>query len=778
MRNQTMLLFLALILATGCTDKFLKKKELNIIPIPAKIVQNEEIFTFSANTTIQINSPQLLAGIEVFQSRMKSISGKELPIANELKEASKNTIQIQLKSDLPEEGYELDIDANRIKISASTPNGVFYAFQTILQLCPAEVFSPETNDNFQFKLPGLKIEDQPQFKWRGMMLDVSRHFYSKEEVLKLIDQLAQHKINVFHWHLVDDQGWRIEIKKYPKLAKIGAWRVDREHLPWNSRPLQKQGENATYGGYYTQEEIKEVVKYASKRFITVVPEIEMPGHTTSSLAAYPEFSCTDGPFSVIPGGIWPITDIYCAGKEETFAFLEDVLTEVMSLFPSKYIHIGGDEANKKEWKKCANCQARIKNEKLTNEHELQSYFIKRIERFISDNGRILLGWDEILEGGLAPGATVMSWRGFEGGIEAAMMGHDVVMTPTSHCYLDYYQGPMNMEPEAFNGYIPLHKTYSFNPVPDELTDEEALHILGGQGNLWTEHVPVANHMYYMTFPRMAAISEALWSPLQKRNWSNFIQRLENHFKVYDIQGINYAKSIYTVEFDTQFDETSKKVKIELKTEAPGKDIYYTLDGTIPNQTSIMYEKPFVLDESTEIKAQVYEENQPKGDLVVKDIKMHKGIAKSIKYLCPYSEKFPGSGKYTLNNCLRGSKNFNDKKWLGYEGNNLEIVYDLNQIEEINKVLVGCLHNVDSWIFLPKEINVWASNDGKTFNHIAKTTNELPLKEKSQIVDFELNLNHTRARFFKIEVKNQGQAPKWHNAAGSDVWLFVDEIILE
>ena len=388
------------------------------------------------------------------------------------------------------------------------------------------------------------------------MLDVSRHFFPKEDVIQMIDFLAIHKINTLHLHLLDDQGWRIEIKKYPKLTAIGGWRVDREDKPWNSRPKQEAGEKATNGGFYTQEDVKEMVAYAQKRYINIVPEIEMPAHVTAALAAYPQYSCTGGPFTVLPGGVWPVTDIYCAGNDSTFLFLQDVLSEVIDLFPSKYIHIGGDEATKTEWDKCPKCQKRIKTEGLKNSGELQSYFIKRIEKFINSKDRVLLGWDEILEGGLPPKATVMSWRGTQGGIDAAKQGHDVVMTPGQPCYFDHYQGAKEEEPLAIGGFNPLNKVYEFDPIPKELDAEAAKHILGAQANLWTEYVPTFKHAQYMTFPRIAAMAEALWSSKEVKNWDDFNRRIQTFTKRYNQMGINYAKSAFKEAPQTQ--EPAKK----------------------------------------------------------------------------------------------------------------------------------------------------------------------------------------------------------------------------
>ena len=461
----------------------------------------------------------------------------------ETEEGNDGAINLVLDTTLdwhPEE-YNLRVEKKKVTLTGSTAEGLFRGVQTIRQLLPAESEKASTVTGVKWTMPCVFITDYPRFAWRGMHLDVSRHFFDVDFIKRYIDIIAMHKMNVFHWHLVDDQGWRIEIKKYPLLTETGAWRVDREDTPWNGRKPQLPGEKATYGGFYTQDQIKEVVAYAAERHITVVPEIEMPAHVSSALAAYPQYSCTGGPFTVPPGSIWPITDIYCAGKEETFNFLEDILAEVMELFPSEYIHIGGDEANKTEWKKCPLCQARIRKEGLKDEAALQSYFIRRIEKFISAKGRHLIGWDEIIEGGLAPGAAVMSWRGFEGGIEAAKTGHNVVMTPVSHTYFNMYQANPATEPLAYKGLITLEKVYLFDPVPAGLTADEAKYVIGAQGCLWTEMVTNGKSAEYQILPRLTALSEALWSTAESRNWESFKTRLGRFTERFDIMGVNYSK---------------------------------------------------------------------------------------------------------------------------------------------------------------------------------------------------------------------------------------------
>ena len=544
----------------SCKKQFtFTENDISIIPKPQEMVLGDASFTFTKQTTFFVENEAQRKAVELLVSKLEKAAGLELDIKTG-ETPTTNAVVLSNKPSITEEGYELEINKGLVKISASRAAGFFYGVQSLRQLLPPEIDSKQKT-SANWAVPAISIKDYPQFKWRGFMLDVSRHFRDKPYILKLIDNLALHKINTLHLHLVDDQGWRVEIKGYPKLTEVGAWRVDHEDKHWNSRPKQKPGEKATYGGFYTQDDIKEIVAYAQERHITVVPEIEMPAHVTSALAAYPEYSCTGGPFTVPPGGLWPITDIYCAGNDKTFEFLENVLDEVLELFPSKYIHIGGDEATKTEWGKCHKCQKRLKKEGLKNVEELQSYFIKRIEKYLLANNRVLIGWDEILEGGLAPEATVMSWRGFKGGIEAAEQGHDVVMTPTGYCYFDYYQGPEDQEPLAWGGSLPVSKVYQFNPVPEEMDEEAAKHVIGGQANLWTEYVQSEAQAEYMTFPRIAALSEAVWTKQENKNWEDFSGRLNQLFARYGQLGINYAKSAFNIRAKANLNSGTKNYRL-------------------------------------------------------------------------------------------------------------------------------------------------------------------------------------------------------------------------
>ncbi|MDO8929571.1 MAG: family 20 glycosylhydrolase, partial [Bacteroidota bacterium] len=467
---------------------------------------------------------------------------------------------------------------------------------------------------------------------------------------------------------------------------------------------------------------------------------------------------------------------YCAGKDSTFMFLEDVLTEVIDLFPSKYIHIGGDEATKTEWEKCPDCRKRVKTEGLKDMHELQSYFIKRVEKFLHSKGKVLLGWDEILEGGLPAEATVMSWRGFQGGVDAANQGHDVVMTPNSHCYIDYYQGPMDQEPLAIGGYLPLSKVYSFNPVPEELNADAAKHILGGQANLWTEYVPDLKHAEYMTFPRIAALAEAVWSPKEVRNWEDFSRRIQLFMKRYDLIGINYSKSAYKVSAKTQFDAEKKQLAVSLSSELPGVEIHYTTDGSEPTNLSTIYSEPVLLEKTSTLKAVTFVNGIPYEKSMSQSFNINKATVKPVKYRFPFSEYYKGSGEYTLVNGIRGTTNHQDGEWQGWSATNMEVVIDLQQPTEISSISVGSLQNAGAYIFFPKKMEFFVSENGVRFQKVAEILNDVDsLSGEKQLKDFSASFDPTSVRFVKIISQNLGKYPKGHVGEGKAGWMFIDEI---
>ena len=532
-------------LIAGCNSGFSSdnKNTYAIIPAPVSLVPMNGSFTFSKKSKIilsVINNETKLAA-DYLALLIKNPTGLSIPVEEGSKSISRSVFMSFDSSIVNSEGYVLKITPDIIDIKAKSAVGMFYAVQTIRQLLPVEVENGKIIKGLVLSVPACEIKDEPGFVYRGMHLDVGRHLFPVAYIKRYIDMMALHKMNTFHWHLTEDQGWRIEIKKYPRLTKIGGFRKETLVGSGNEKPQVFDGK--PYGGFYTQEEVKDIVAYAKSKFITIIPEIEMPGHSSAALAAYPEFSCTGGPIEVATKwGVFP--DVYCAGKEATFNFLEDILSEVIDLFPGKYIHIGGDECPKDRWEKCQDCQNRIKKEGLKDEKELQSYFTSRIEKFLISKNRKLIGWDEILEGGLAPEATVMSWRGIDGGIEAARQKHDVIMSPYNDVYLYIYQCEPKGQPLAASGYLPLEKVYSFNPLPDKLNKEEQKYILGLEGCLWAEFVNSPELLEYMVYPRMFAIAETGWTPASGKDFKGFLSRLEIVKKRYDAIGINYFKGEY------------------------------------------------------------------------------------------------------------------------------------------------------------------------------------------------------------------------------------------
>lgn len=580
-----------------------------LIPIPQTVTYVETAFKISQGTTIGLesSSSELLSIADYFNHKVNPALGYSL----EVKEQGDIQFSLINNPDLGNEGYHLKVEKRQITIEANQPAGIFYGVQTLLQMLPKEIRSQQVQHDVEWAIAGADITDKPQFPWRGLMLDVSRHWFTKEEVMRFIDELAEYKMNVFHWHLTDDQGWRIEIKSLPNLTAKGAWRAKRVGQWWQREP-QQPDEEATYGGYYTQEDIKDVLAYAKQRYVRVIPEIDVPGHSLATLVAYPELACMKAPKYVNVGNKFYGEDenTLCAGKEETFEFLDKVFTEVAALFPDEYIHVGGDECFKGFWHKCSRCQARMKAENLKDENELQSYVIHRLESILKAKGKKLIGWDEILEGGLAPDATVMSWRGMEGGIKATKANHHVIMTPTQHCYLDLWQGEPSVEPDTYS-MCRLSDSYRFNPVPDSVPAEM---VLGGQGNLWSESVPTFRHAEYMTWPRGWALAEVLWSGPAKTDWDEFWPRVEKHFERADVAGINYARSMYNA-IITPYKENNECL-IKLDCELKDSDIYYTFDNTDPDSFSPKYFEPLRIPKNaTWLRVVTYRNGKPSGKVI-------------------------------------------------------------------------------------------------------------------------------------------------------------------
>lgn len=756
-------------------------KGIEIIPKPAKIVKAAGNFILDAETYIyhdgknkELGEVAKFLAQMLFKENIHIIPAKVNP---ESKISKSFVLVVDEKAKTGIEGYKLEIKKNRVTITSQSAAGVFYGIQTIRQMLPVSFEKNDGKTVSEVKLPCATIEDNPRFRYRGMHLDVSRHFFGKDFVKKYIDMIAMFKMNVFHWHLTDDNGWRLEIKKFPKLTEICAWHVDREDKPWGKRELQKPGEKATYGGFYTQEDVKEILEYARLRHVEIIPEIEMPGHSAEIFAAYPQFSCKGEKLTVLPGSYWPNIDIFCAGNDSTFIFLQNILDEVCALFPSKYIHIGGDEADKTRWKECPKCQERIKKEGLKDENELQSYFIKRIEKYLISKNKRVIGWDEILEGGLAPEATVMSWRGIEGGIEAAKQKHDVIMTPTSYCYFDYFQAEPNFEPVGIGGYLTLKKVYSYEPVPAELTLDEQKYILGAQGNVWTEYIPSNSHAEYMAATRMIALSEVVWSSKEARNWDDFNARLNNIKPRLKALNINYSEGTYRLDFTTKYAE--KKMQVAIESEQYNPVIYYTLDGTEPTVKSVKYTKPFTVNKSTKIKAAVFIDGKLVRQSSEKEIVLHKAVSKKITLATEFSTRYPAKGAGSLVDGFKGTTSFSDGYWLGFQGNNLEAVIDLGSVTAVNKITSSYNQNYGSWAFLPVEVSYSYSNDGKVFTEAGTIKNDVPADKKGSFSqDFTKELKNIKARYIKVIAKSVINCPAGHPGAGQKAWLFCDEIVVE
>lgn len=746
------------------------QKKVNIIPQPVSIQQHSGHFILTGNTAIQYN-PQhkdLKMAINLFNQKVRTIAGFVLPV-NMIKAT---TIQLNIEK-LPtigSEGYNMNITSKGIVIKANTTAGIIYGIQSLLQLLPV------IRTNALLEIPCMSITDYPRFKYRGMHLDVSRHFFGPDFIKEYIDLLASYKMNVFHWHLVDDQGWRIEIKKYPNLTNTGAWRVDQTDKIWGSRPQAKLGEEATYGGYYTQEQIKEIIKYAAAKNVTIVPEIEMPGHVASAIASYPQLSCTQEPQLPLTGGNYTgMSSNYCAGNDSVFTFLQNVLDEVINLFPSAYIHIGGDEVDKGPWKKCPKCQARIKKEGLKNEEELQSYFIKRIEKFVTAKKRKIIGWDEILEGGLAPTATVMSWRGEAGGIEAAKMKHDVIMTPGKPVYFDHYQAGPEGEPLAIGGMNTLKNVYDYEPVPAELNAEQAKYVLGAQANLWTEYVTTAEHAEYMVLPRMLALAEVVWSPKESRNWKSFNERLQFQFKGFGQKGLHYCPGNFTIGIKPS--SQNGKLLVNLSTELMYADIFYTTDGTEPTLSSNKYSSPIAIASSALLKAsavvngRIMDVQAARQNFVI-----HKAIGNNVTYSNPVSRYYLADGPNSLTDGIRGT-NAVGKYWHGFSGKDLIATIDLGETKTIQSVTLGCMQNYNDWIFLPQSARFESSVNGTDYEEIQIVNNLISINEKHAQFDFKTFFPAKVARFIRVTAKNN-LCPPGHSGEGKPGWIFADEIIVE
>lgn len=674
-------------------------------------------------------------------------------------------------SDDNAEAYKLIVNDKRVCISGASEAGVFYGIQTLRKSLPV---AQDINVN----LSAVEIYDKPRFAYRGAMLDVARHFYTVDEVKTFIDMLALHNINRFHWHLTDDQGWRIEIKKYPKLMSVASERKETVVGRWYSGIY----DGKPYGGYYTQDELRDVIDYAAKRHITIIPEVDLPGHMQAALTAYPELGCTGGPYEVRT--IWGVSqDVLCVGNDFTLQFVKDVLSEVADIFPSEYIHIGGDECPKVRWEKCPKCQERIKSlglksdAKHTKEQRLQSYMIQEAAKYLKEKGKRIIGWTEILEGGLVPDATLMSWIGESGGIEAAHQHHDVIMTPNTYLYFDYYQSKkVEDEPLAIGGYLPIEKTYNYEPMPKELTKEEQQYIKGVQANLWTEYIPVFSQVQYMVLPRLGAAAEVQWTDPSKKDYKDFLRRVPHLVAVYDCYGWNYATHVYDVNVDMKADTVNHVLNVQLSTMADDP-IYYTLDGQDPTEKSLKYTKPFTIDQSVVLKTMAVHPDRT-SKISVDTIRFNKATLKPVVLLQPNESRFSPDGPVVLVDGRNGNHSFDTGAWLTVAGNDLEAVINMQAETILNSASVHVYVRKDAWLFDARGFSVSVSSDNKNYKEVASQEyKQMQESDSDGIIEHELSFDPCKATYVKIKVISEKSMPDWHWDAGKAPFLLVDEIIL-
>ncbi len=741
-----------------------------VVPLPQTITTtaNEKPFLLSANT--QILYPAGDADLERYAGFLRDYvfkqTGIELKTATEQGEAA-NAIQL-LKNyqHTNPEAYNVKISNAGIVINGATEKGTFYGVQFLRKAIPVE---KTTGVSF----PAGEINDMPFFGYRGAHLDSARHFFTTDSVRIFIDMLALHNMNRFHWHLTDDQGWRFESKKYPELTVVGATRsqtlVGKQDEVYDGKP---------YGGFYTQEELKEIVKYAADRNITVIPEIDLPGHMVAALATYPQLGCKGSGYKVREK--WGVAEeVLCAGNPETYEFIKNILEEVTEVFPSEYIHIGGDECPKVSWQQCPKCQAKIKelgikaDAKHSAEEYLQSYVIGFAEQVLAAKGRKIIGWDEILEGGLTPNATVMSWRGISGGIQAAKAGHDAIMSPMSHCYFDYYQtDDTENEPLAIGGYLPVERVYSFNPYPDSLTPEEQKHILGVQGNLWTEYIATFKHAQYMVLPRYGALAEVQWeNPALPKNYTTFAQRLLRLLPIYQLEGYNYAKHIFDLHTEVLPQTDFIKVTFSCLQDVP---IYYTTDGSEPTEKSNVYKEPLQITQSMQLKAKVFGKERESG--FSQQFFFNKATVRPIEFISKPSPTYTFEGAVTLVDGCKGGSNSRSGQWLGFTEAPCEVVITLKENTPIKEVSFTAFIETGDWIYPPTHFEVLGSTDGKNYELLAKEDYALPKEHFKEIKKYALSFPEKKVIYLKVKINEVNKIPAFHKgAAGKPGFLFIDEI---
>ncbi len=765
MKYLLMLFILVGMMSCGVTPR----QDVSVVPLPTKMELKSGSLKWKNNQSLVVAFDTLAFEKVAVQWQDLLNDGYSLSVSVAKAGNGKADVNLVYQSMENAEGYELDVNSQGVTVKAATAAAAFYALQTFKQLLPLKA---ELNGK-GIAVRALSIADEPAFGYRGAHLDVGRHFFSADSVKRYIDILAMHKMNTFHFHLTEDQGWRIEIKKYPRLTEVGSYRP-------NTVIGRNSGEydNVPVSGFYTQEEIKEIVQYAADRYITIIPEIDMPGHMLAALAAYPELGCRGKNYEV--ARTWGVfDDVLCAGNEKTYSFVFDVLDEVLQLFPSKYIHIGGDECPKAEWKKCPKCQAKIRQLKLKGdgvhsaEEQLQSYFTKTVEKYLNERGRLLMGWDEIMEGGLSETATVMAWRGTNYAFEAAAMGNDAVLTPGGFCYFDHYQtDDIANEPLCIGGYTPVSRIYGYEPIEKSLPDSIRKHILGVQANLWAEYIKTFDRVEYMLLPRLAALSEVNWSNAP-RDYAAFLVRLERFVKQYDEKGYNYARHIFDVTGEIVRDTVSNSMSVKLMA-LSGADIRYTTDGSEPTRTAMQYTVPVVIDQTMTFKAVAFYGDRA-SRVYSQNFEFNLGTAKPIHLNTQPNPTYAFNGGLLLNDGMIGSKIYRTGRWLGYVGEDLSATIDLLVSTPVSSVGLNALVITGDWIFRPSAIRVLASDDNQSFTLVKELRPESAIAHVDAIESYRVDFDTINARYIKVEVLSVKQMPQWHSGKGKPSYVFVDEI---
>ena len=744
----------------------------SLVPCPVSLVPGTGNFHFSAKTSFAVENEGQAEQVRQFTELLTRAGGFTPRIKID---SRKGDVCLVTDATLKSEAYKLEITAKKITIRASDLQGFYYALQSIRQLLPSAIESEQVTENVDWTVPALTITDQPRFGYRGLLVDVARFFSPKENLLRIIDCMAMLKLNKLHLHLVDDNGWRIEIKKYPSLTEIGSCRVDRPGKTFPERRNPRQGEPTVEKGFYTQDEIREIVRYAQERHIEVIPEIEMPAHSNAALAAYPLLSCpvVDKFIGVLPGLGGNHADvIFCAGNDSVFTFLQDILDEVLELFPSKYIHLGGDEARKTHWEECPLCQARMKAENLENTEELQGYFMARVARYVQNKGREVIGWDELTNARIPEGSIILGWQGYgQAALKAAELGHRFIMTPARILYLIRYQGPQWFEPITYFGNNTLKDVYDYEPVQKDWTPQAASLLMGVQACMWTEFCNSPADVDYLLFPRLSALAEVAWTKPARKNWASYLKAMDHFNEHLAAKGIVYARSMYNIQQTVTPKEG--RLQVELDCIRPDVQVRYTMDGSVPTAQSPLYTKPLMLTEAKTIKAATFAGNEQLGQMLELPVIWNKATAKPVKSA--------GTGDlYMLTNGIRGSQKYTDLEWCSWmKSDTVTFTLDLKKPELVNKLTLGSITNYGMAVHKPAEIEVWISGDDKEYRKVGEcsyTKNEI-FREGvfREDIPFEIG---TEARYVRVVARGAGDCPFTHVRPGQEARIYFDEIIIE